>query len=242
MNPVQGQINQCYILYDGDVVGQVESEWFSVDYWRTRSAVVGQAQGRGTAWFISYQQQQWVLRNYRRGGQMAPLLGDRYLWTGLENSRAWREWRLLARLAGEGLPVAAPVAAQLCRRGIFYSAQLITVRLSQTRSLAQALRQGHLDSRSWQGLGRTLKQFHLHGVCHADLNAHNILLGEGNRLYLIDFDRATLRAPGAWQQANLLRLRRSLYKLSKQHHTTFYFNELNFATLLQSYADYSGTG
>jgi 3-deoxy-D-manno-octulosonic acid kinase len=63
-------------------------------------------------------------------------------------------------------------------------------------------------------------------VCHADLNAHNILIGQldaqmdaapdsqPERVYLIDFDRGTLRKPGFWQDANLVRLRRSLEKIT----------------------------
>jgi tRNA A-37 threonylcarbamoyl transferase component Bud32 len=50
-------------------------------------------------------------------------------------------------------------------------------------------------------------------VCHADLNAHNVLLSE-EAVYLIDFDRCELRRPGLWCDMNLVRLRRSLEKLT----------------------------
>src|SRR6056297_607672 len=51
------------------------------------------------------------------------------------------------------------------------------------------------------------------GVCHADLNAHNIQLGGQGAVWLLDFDRGRLRRPGAWQRRNLARLLRSLEKL-----------------------------
>ena len=58
-----------------------------------------------------------------------------------------------------------------------------------------------------------MRRFHDLGVCHADLNAHNVLLSEES-VYLVDFDRCRLRAPGLWRDANLVRLRRSLEKVT----------------------------
>ena len=58
-----------------------------------------------------------------------------------------------------------------------------------------------------------LNHMHRRGVCHADLNAHNILLSEDG-VYLVDFDRCQLRGGGLWRDANLVRLRRSLEKLT----------------------------
>ena len=41
------------------------------------------------------------------------------------------------------------------------------------------------------------------------------MLGQGDEVYLVDFDRGTLRKPGAWWcDANLVRLRRSLEKIA----------------------------
>jgi 3-deoxy-D-manno-octulosonic acid kinase len=62
-------------------------------------------------------------------------------------------------------------------------------------------------------VGAEIARFHAHGVYHADLNAHNILLTDAS-VWLIDFDRGELRHPArAWQQANLARLKRSLLKI-----------------------------
>ena len=234
MNLVQLQEQNCYILYDQELTGQVDSAWFTPEYWQAQLSVVGQAQGRGTTWFVQHQEQHWVLRHFHRGGLMATLLGDRYWWAGLANTRAWREWHLLAQLHAAGLPVPAPVAARVCRHGLFYTAQLITAYLPQVRSLAAALRAGALGSKQWQQIGKTLKQLHQHGVYHADLNAHNILIGEHGQVYVIDFDRGAIRAGHTWRKANLWRLKRSLHKLASQY-SPFYFSELDFATLREAY-------
>jgi len=57
---------------------------------------------------------------------------------------------------------------------------------------------------------------HGRGVQHADLNAHNLLVGATNDIYVLDFDRGRICARGAWEQAVLARLRRSLLKVTTE--------------------------
>ena len=45
------------------------------------------AGGRGSVVFLRDSVRRWVLRHYRRGGAVASLLDDRYLWTGEERTR-----------------------------------------------------------------------------------------------------------------------------------------------------------
>jgi 3-deoxy-D-manno-octulosonic acid kinase len=61
-----------------------------------------------------------------------------------------------------------------------------------------------------------VQDFHAAGACHADLNAHNILLDQEGKAWLLDFDRGRFRAPGAWQARNLARLERSLRKIAAE--------------------------
>jgi 3-deoxy-D-manno-octulosonic acid kinase len=155
-----------------------------------------------------------VLRHYRRGGLRARLSDDRYLWTGAERTRSFAEWRLLRTLRAWGLPVPVPVAAQYQRAGLFYRADLLTVELPVRRTLAQALQQGPLPPATWHAIGRCVGSLHARGVHHADLNAHNLLVGTDDDIYVLDFDRGRIRARGTWEQAVLDRLRRSLLKVT----------------------------
>lgn len=169
--------------------------------------------GRGGARVIRHGDGEWVLRHYRRGGLPGRFVHDRYLWTGLEATRPWREWRLLDSLYKEGLPVPQPLAARVLRAGLFYRGDLLTRRIPKARSLAVLL--SGPRRLPWDVVGRTLRRFHEAGVWHADLNAHNILLDESGGVHLIDFDRGERRTPQAgWKQANLARLRRSFDKLT----------------------------
>jgi tRNA A-37 threonylcarbamoyl transferase component Bud32 len=112
-----------------------------------------------------------------------------------------------------GLPVPSPLAAPYERYGLGYRADLITELLPDTHSLASALAAGDVGLSTWAAVGRCIRVFHDYGLCHADLNAHNILLDANEKVFLIDFDRGARRAPGLWRDANLARLRRSLDKL-----------------------------
>ncbi len=204
------------MLYDASRAGNLRAEWFDPGFWRKQDAVTGEAPGRGATLFFVVSGREFALRHYRRGGLAARVSADRYLWRGELATRPFAEWHLSYHLAHAGLPVAPPVAARYVRHGLLYRGDLITERLPGTMSLAAALRQGSVPLLSWVAIGRCVRRFHDLGVCHADLNAHNILLGGEAGPYLIDFDRATLRRPGLWRDANLVRLRRSLDKVTDE--------------------------
>jgi 3-deoxy-D-manno-octulosonic acid kinase len=112
------------------------------------------------------------------------------------------------------LPVPRAVAARYLRRGIWYTADLLTEELPSRLTLAAALAAGPLPDERWTEVGRCLHAFHARGVCHADLNAHNVVLGEG-KAYLLDFDRGRIRSRGRWEHDVLERLRRSLIKVTQ---------------------------
>ncbi|MEO8672331.1 MAG: 3-deoxy-D-manno-octulosonic acid kinase [Tahibacter sp.] len=202
------------ILCDTTRATQVEERWFDPEYWRSRDAQEVRGSGRGTTWFVELPSGDGVLRHYRRGGMVARLLGDRYWWSGAENTRAFAEWRLLAMMRDRGLPVPDPIAARYVRHGWYYRADLITGRIADSQTLAQWLGAGRVDASLMRRVGSTIADFHAARVFHADLNAHNVMVSE-ERIHLLDFDRGALRAPGGgWQRANLARLHRSLQKLS----------------------------
>lgn len=229
----EAAIKNVSILYDADALAYAHDYLFEPAELAAHGWLQGRAQGRGHAYFFRYRGTDYVLRHYRRGGQMA-WLDDRYLWTGLERTRAWREWRLLARLQELNLSAPRPFAARTIRNGCFYRADLITGRCVGL-SLATLLKDKALPATTWAEIGRVIRKFHDAGVWHADLNAHNLLIDSAGAVTLIDFDRARFRAPAArWRDANLARLARSLNKLKRLNPDSC-FHEDDFVALRQGY-------
>ena len=227
------QTGSSAVLYRRREPAPIVAEWFRDSYWQERNLVVGKEPGRGAVLFVRRGERTWVLRHYRRGGAAARLTADRYLWTGLERTRPFREWRLLRRLHDEGLPVPGPVAAHVRRSGLTWRGDIITERIADTRSLASAMTTGGIDARAWEAVGATLRRFHDRGVDHADLNAHNILLDAGMQVFLVDFDRGAVRNGSGWKRRNLNRLRRSLDKIARA--TDGAFEEPDWDRLLRGY-------
>ncbi|TDX99568.1 3-deoxy-D-manno-octulosonic acid kinase [Thiohalophilus thiocyanatoxydans] len=236
MSFVTRKAGQRYIIYDDETFDEPEQILFTSDAWARRDAIVGFADGRGTTFFVTYQDHELALRHYHRGGLIARWSPDRYLWTGLGLTRAWREMHLLQRLRESGLPVPRPIAAQIVRHGLVYTADIMTRRIPGARALGGILTSGKLDAGQWNTLGKVIGRFHEQGVYHADLNANNILQDRAGRFYLIDFDRGVIkRRSKGWQQRNLQRLHRSLVKL-RGANETFHFTEANWQELLAGYS------
>jgi len=222
------------ILYDASRASNLAAAWFDPEYWRGRGELTGEARGRGTVYFIESGERHLVLRHYRRGGWVARLSRDRYFWRSEAATRPFAEWQLTYHLHHAGLPVPAPVGARYKQHGATYVGDILTERLIGVESLATWLRARPLPILNWIAIGRCLRGFHELGVCHADLNAHNVMVGADGLVHLIDFDRGGLRKPGLWCDANLVRLRRSLekiaYGLPPEH-----FSEEDWYGLLDGY-------
>ncbi|MGB8327026.1 MAG: 3-deoxy-D-manno-octulosonic acid kinase [Steroidobacteraceae bacterium] len=201
------------MLYDASRVSNFSEAWFDANWWPQRDAVEGDAGGRGSTWFVRGERGVYALRHYRRGGLAAKFVHDRYLWTGESETRPFAEWGLTYHMRRAGLPVPVPIAARYRRAGLTYTGDLITMRLADAQPLAMLLTMGALSLETWIAIGRCIGRFHEFDVCHADLNAHNVLLTDEGRVFLVDFDRGELRRPGLWQDGNLVRLRRSLEKV-----------------------------
>jgi 3-deoxy-D-manno-octulosonic acid kinase len=223
------------ILFDPGMSPQVDGRWFDPAYWRDQAALRTQAGGRGGVAIIATPAGECVLRHYRRGGMVAAVMGDRYLWTGADSTRGFAEFRLLQAVARLELPAPQVVAARYQRLGLHYRADLITRRIPDTQTLAECLAEGRLDAELAQEVGALVARFHRAGVWHADLNAHNVLVAS-SALYLIDFDRGRLRAAGqGWRMANLQRLRRSLFKLGAAADGEAAFDQKIWKSLMYGY-------
>lgn len=166
--------------------------------------------GRNAAWFIRHGEHEAVLRHYKRGGLIAKLVRQYYVWMGAERTRSWAEYAVLLHLYNKGVRVPLPLAAMWQRHFLGYKAAIILARLPSAFPIAYQLEQS-----SPQAVALAIKQMHDAGVWHADLNVFNVLIDAQQHIYLIDFDKAKIVdvVDSKQRQNNLLRLRRSLIKV-----------------------------
>jgi 3-deoxy-D-manno-octulosonic acid kinase len=209
------------VLYDAALAEPADASWFEPAHWVSAGGVARETSGRGSVLIVPHDAETWVVRHYHRGGFVARLIEDHYIWLGLERSRAFREWRLLRRLHDAGLPVPNPIAAHVLRLGAFYTADIITTYLPDTRKLSAFIAASSVPADCWRRIGRMVRAVHAHGVDHPDLTAHNILLDGQGALYLVDFDNAHVKPPGRWQRVGIERLQRSLRKVALETGTEF---------------------
>ena len=121
---------------------------------------------------------------------------------------------------------------------MFYQADIIIERIRKAADLVKILSERSLPEAQWHSLGAMIAKFHLAGIYHADLNAHNILLDNDEQPWLIDFDKCEQRlAANDWQQANLDRLHRSFNK-EKGLDSKFEFEAKNWQWLLEGYKSF----
>ena len=217
----------------------LSSNWFQSGFWQEQSAIKGQSKGRHITWFvkppIDISKKAWVLRHYYRGGMVSKITHDSFFYTGIKNTRPYRELTLLDWMYQADLPVPKPIAAQVVRKGLFYRADLLMEKLD-AKDLVAVLIEKQLQDNIWQKIGKVIAKFHFKGIFHADLNAHNILIDKDEKTWLIDFDRCERRNSDTdWQQKNLQRLKRSLLK-EKQLNSEFNFDEKDWSQLIDGYS------
>jgi len=236
--PVAARIVQqgaTTIVHDPVRLPTCDPDWFEPDYWRARGLVQAEPQGRGSAWLVRSGIGDLVLRHYRRGGLVARVSRDRYLWTGPARTRALREFVLLRAARAAGLAVPGVVAARWSRSGMWYRADLLMDAIADTVTLAARVARDD-PAIDWRAIGRAVASLHRQGIWHADLNAHNVLFDADGRVWLVDFDRARIRRPAeSWRRGNLERLRRSLAKLGAAARSGF--DTLEWPALLEAHAD-----
>lgn len=161
-------------------------------------------QGRGPTWVMPAPRGgrgRWVVRHYRRGGWMAPLLGDRYLDRGVP--RPFREMETSEAARARGVQTPRVAVGAVYGAGLFYRADLATELVPDSRDLAEALfpvgprsLAGSVDRRdALRAAGELVRRMARAGLDHPDLNAKNVLLrwsGAAPDPYLVDLDRAVM--------------------------------------------------
>ncbi len=196
--------------YDASRIADPGMYLFDPHAEQLQASAVGQG-GRQAAWYVNGDFGQGVLRHYRRGGLIARISADRYVWTAESSTRSFAEFDLLHFMHDRRLAVPRPIAAAYWRHGITYRAAILVERIAQARPLAQALAEGGQDA-----VAQAIFAMHESGVWHSDLNAYNILFDGQARVWLIDFDKCRRQVLSLERrQANLLRLRRSLEKVAE---------------------------
>lgn len=200
-----------WVLHDTSLLPGITEELFQPQQLQHQGAVTTTRTGRRTTYFLRFSGLDLVLRHYWRGGWIARLSKDRYLWTGFSRTRPVKEWLLLRDLVELQLPVPRPIAARVMRHGLRYSGDLVTVTIPESIPLDEQIRKKLDTPVLWRRIGSTVARFHNAGAWHADLNVRNILIGPDNEVWLIDWDRGRLGVRRGLE-GNLERLRRSLDK------------------------------
>lgn len=225
---------QHNIIYHGETFPQISADYFSPDHWQRENAITGQSRGRGITYFFRHQNREFVLRHYLRGGLVNKLFHDQYWFGGVEKSRSWQEFDLLAKMKAHQLPVPSPAAARMTRQGWFYRADIIIERIPGATDLHHQLCNNRLSADVWRKTGLAVKQLHQHQIYHHDLNIHNILLDQQGNIWIIDFDQCQEKSGENWKQGNLNRLLRSLNKEADRHPVYHWQNE-DWQTLQNAY-------
>ncbi|WP_254657664.1 3-deoxy-D-manno-octulosonic acid kinase, partial [Vibrio breoganii] len=167
---------------------------FEAPYWLVQNKVVGSAKGRGTTWFVQLEGLQGALRHYRRGGLFGKLIKDQYWFSGWEKTRSFQEFTLLQHLREQGVNVPRPIAARANKFGPIYTADLLSERIPNAQDLVAKLQSASLSREIYEAIGQQIKQLHLAQVNHTDLNIHNILLDNTDKVWIIDFDKCSGQA------------------------------------------------
>ncbi|CAK1934562.1 3-deoxy-D-manno-octulosonic acid kinase [Vibrio crassostreae] len=229
-------IGNQMIWYDETLLTAPVEDCFDADYWVENKLVVGSAQGRGTTWFVRLSKSnsmEGALRHYRRGGLFGKLVKDIYWFTNWNATRSFQEYQLLNQLVESEVHVPRPVAARAVRKLFWYQADLLSEKIPNAQDLVTVLQTKTLSSEICLKIGVEIRKMHQAQVNHTDLNIHNILLDNDDKVWIIDFDKCSVLKGDAWKKGNLERLKRSFRK--EINRRNIHWSEDEWQTLLIGY-------
>ncbi|PAU37271.1 3-deoxy-D-manno-octulosonic acid kinase [Vibrio coralliilyticus] len=206
------QLDNQTIWYDETLLREDPKQVFDAEFWQNAGKVIGSAQGRGTTWFVQTETIEAALRHYRRGGLFGKLVEDSYLFSSWGKTRSYQEFQLLNTLIEAGVNVPRPIAARTVKSGVTYKADLLSEKIPNARDLVSILMERPLPAEMYQKIGLEIRKMHDAQVNHTDLNIHNILIDEHDKVWIIDFDKCFQQSGNGWKQSNLDRLKRSFEK------------------------------
>ena len=229
----QYQENNQVIWFDDEFIADPSQAIFDAEYWQSVNKVVGSATGRGTTWFVQLDTIPAALRHYRRGGLFGKLVKDQYWFSGWDKTRSAEEFQLLLTLIKAGVNVPRPIAARAVKVGRTYRADLLSERIPNARDLVSILQERTLSKEMYKKIGHEIAKMHNAGVNHTDLNIHNILLDDKDKVWIIDFDKCRLASEGQWKERNVERLKRSFHKEYRTRNILW--DENSFRSLIIGY-------
>ncbi len=176
--PEQSAWAPCSDTFNDDVNGLCKR--FDPSWLLTENLITNTASGRGLVYFFSILGENCVLRHYYRGGLVAKVSTDKFIFRHVTQTRPYQELTLLTKLYEAGLNVPKPIAAKLKRTFFTYSADIITGTIPRTQELHSYILQQALEPSVWHQIGATLRQMHDLQACHYDINVKNVLLQQAS--------------------------------------------------------------
>lgn len=241
ISPLGSKFQSYLILPDANQADSNDAKtiapYFDAPYLQSNDLITKTASGRGIVYFFNLQENEVVLRHYYRGGLVAKLSRDKFIFAGLPNTRAYREMGILDYLHGAGISVPKPIAARVRLSGLTYQADIICEAIQQARELHELLQDAEVDSKIWRNIGTELAKLHLAQACHDDVNVKNILVKNDHSVVLLDFDGCRKKSGDSWKPSNLARFRRSLEKQQAQQ-KQYHFSEAQWQIALEAYSDF----
>lgn len=216
------------IWYDDSILSESPEQCCDPDFWQQQNKVIGSAQGRGTTWFVALDKMDAALRHYRRGGLFGKIVKDHYVFTGWEKTRSYQEFQLLNTLIEAGVSVPKPIAARSIKRTFCYQADLLSQKIPNARDLVSILQEQSLSQEIYQKIGNEIRKMHAAQVNHTDLNIHNILIDDNDKVWIIDFDKCYQQKGNDWKQSNWDRLQRSFHKEVNKRQIKWSESEWNY--------------
>lgn len=149
---------------------------------------VAHGRGRGGIRFFQVEGARLVSRKYMHGGLFRAFTGDLFL----DSRRASSEAEVMTHLRKEGLPVARPFCVIVERLFLVKRLHLVTYLVDGSVELLERLRASTRKERLRYArrLAESLWRMKRAGVYHPDFHLRNVLVAPGDRLVLLDFDRA----------------------------------------------------
>ena len=131
-----------------------------------------------------------VVKYYTRGGLLRHMVKRRYLRCG--KTRCQIEYELLQKVRGLGVSAPEPIAYAY-RGGLFYKGWLATREIKQQQTLAELScadeEHAHIVMKEVINQVAVLIK---NNILHVDLHPGNVLVDSGDRIFLLDFDKARL--------------------------------------------------